>query len=93
MDLINAHEAREISKKNNIEGIIEEIGKMIIESAESGESILQIRDFGFGDSDLYSWKFNEKQEEIINILRSYGYSAKLTFEERKYVDIYLEISW
>lgn len=93
MNIIKAQEARELSKKNSIEGIIEEIGKMIIESAENGESILQIRDFGFGNSELYNGKMDEKQEEIINILRSYGYSAKLRFEERQFVDIYLEISW
>lgn len=93
MSIIKASEAKAIAQENSIEGIMEEIGKMITKKAEDGKTILQVRDFGFGDSKLYSGKMNEKQEEIFNRLKTYGYAVKVRTEERQFVDIYLEISW
>lgn len=93
MGLLKASEAVALAKKNNIEGIMEEISKRITESAEDGKFELKIRGFGFSDSGLYMGSLSEKQEEIINRLKSYGYSAKLKVEELQLVDIYLHIQW
>lgn len=93
MRLIGANEANAIAKESSGIHITEEIMKRIVKAAENGKFRLEVRDFGFGDSELYSGEMNDKQRKSVNKLKELGYKTTIRTEEKQFVDIYLEVIW
>jgi hypothetical protein len=95
MTLLTAEQARELSKLNNPEGLVEVVLKGVREKAEQGKTKFTTREHGFGDGSLLTSEPNypSKIREALQILRELGYSASICTEERWFVDIYLKVTW
>ena len=93
---MKASEAREISDKRNPQKAVEKILTQVKDQAENGQYTVKIRDWGFGDSVMYSSShrnFSSHQQKIDKGLRDLGYKTELKVDERQFTDIYLEVSW
>lgn len=93
MKLLRADEARKIANNNDPKGIAKRIIEKIADKAEMGKYELKIRDYGFGNSNLYAGEMNDIQKEVVKILEELGYEVKLRTEAKQFVDIYLQIEW
>jgi hypothetical protein len=96
MTQLTAQEAREIALNKGYEKNLNTILQRIQEEAQEGRFELTVREFGFGDSQLYSCKEEAMpllNRSILNSLRGLGYNACICTEEYQFVDIYLKVTW
>ena len=95
MTLLTAEEARELSRVNSPEELVEVILKGVKEKAEQGKSKFVTREYGFGDGCLYTSESNypARISGALRILRELGYKVDIVSEERQFVDIYLKVTW
>lgn len=93
--MLTAKQAHEISVINNVDGIVSEILKGVLLAAERGETSMQYRGAGFGDSCVYGIEENYPQlnKSVLSKLRELGYSATVRSKEAQFVDLWLQVSW
>ena len=84
----------ELKKQPNIQEITEHLNKIITGAHEAGKK--SVRTYGvngeFGSGDLYNGN-TPLVDIVIEALRHNGFRAKLCFDMRQFVGIYLFIEW
>ncbi len=94
--MITAQEARAMNPNNKVEEILKDIEQRIKSIAPLGDTMLRVRDYGFGDSAWYGQLVPpgyDVQTKVIKTLNGLGFKATVKCEEKQFVDIYLEICW
>lgn len=95
MERLKASAAKELSKANDPESVVESILSRVEKAANEGNWKVQIRDFGFGSNVYYSGpnEWPSAGKAVIHELRKLGYAVDIRCEDRQFVDIFLEVSW
>lgn len=91
--MLTAKQALEITTAPSSAECLSTLLQLVEKAAEEKKTTLKTYLCDFGSSRLYSGSPTLKQQEIMSSLRSLGYFVEVRTEEKRFVDIYLFISW